>query len=84
MPNCKDTVVGCSGIWLNFPGSGVDIAHWERAPQWFADFESRQDKRFDDMAGMVQECKDVFEAFKFEFDNRKDEVETLKKRLEEI
>ena len=35
------------------------------------------------MAGMVQECKDIFEAYKLEFDNLMDEVETLKKRLEE-
>ena len=35
------------------------------------------------MAGMVQECKDIFEAYKLEFDNLTNEMETLKKRLEE-
>ena len=32
---------------------------------------------------MVQECKDIFEAYKLEFDNLTDNVETLKKQLEE-
>ena len=64
-------------------GPSMNMAHWGKAPQWFTDFERRQDKRFADMAGMVQECKDIFEAYKLEFDNLTDEVETLKKRLEE-
>ena len=65
-------------------GSSINMAHWEKALQWFTDFESWQDKRFADMAGMFQECKDIFEVYKFiEFDNLTDEMETLKKWLEE-
>ena len=32
---------------------------------------------------MVQECKDIFEAYRLDFDNMTDEVEIMKKRLEE-
>ena len=51
----------------------------QQPPQWFRDFESRQEVRF---ANIMKENKDVFEGFKMEVDNMKDEINSLKQQLE--
>lgn len=44
-------------------------------PQWFRDFEARQAVRFDNI-------KEIFEGFKMEMDNIKDEIKLLKEKIE--
>ena len=61
-------------------GGAHDLAEaLQQPPQWFRDFESRQEVRF---ANIMKKCKDVFEGFKMEVDNMKDEINSLKQQLE--
>ena len=48
-------------------------------PQWFQEFETRQEVRF---ANVLKECREVFEGFKLEMDNMKDEITMLKQKLD--
>ena len=48
-------------------------------PQWFQEFETRQEVRF---ANVLKECREVFEGFKLEMDNMQDEITMLKQKLE--
>ena len=50
-------------------------------PQWFRDFESRQEERF---SGVFKECRELFESLKFEVDTVKEDVVAFKQKFETL
>ena len=50
----------------------------EAPPNWFVEFEARQEARFE---SLFKECREAHAAFDHDMKNLRDEVETLKKKL---
>ena len=53
----------------------------EGPPQWFRDFESRQEERF---SSVFKECRELFESLKFEVDTVKEDVVAFKQKFETL
>ena len=51
-----------------------------KPPDWFMDFEARQEARFEQR---LTECRDQHATFRFEIDNMRDEIKSLSKALED-
>ena len=49
-------------------------------PQWFKDFELRQEARFEEV---INSCKDAHDALNFDIKNLKDDLEQVKTELKQ-